>query len=263
MKDAKNTKADDIRFEDIYDFISVCGRANDPKVLVIEALNNLGRFCPFDQALVYFFDGNGKICDQYLKDIDESWSTMYLEHYFKADGYQYSCFASQRRKSNRVNLNPHKPTLFVREWAKETSNDFIQNYIRPRGLQYTCSFPLYDLYDNYRAVVALDRVENKKFSRAELISLQSIIPLLNNLHKNFYYQGFSQNTIKRSMWERSDLTGREIEVADLLCLGISPASISRSLHIALSTTYKHIANIYKKLHVTNRQELLVRLLRHK
>ena len=263
MKDARTTKADDIRWEDIYDFISLCGQANDPTVLAIEALNNLEKFCPFDQALIYFFDGNGKICDQYLKDIDESWSTMYLEHYFKVDDYQYSCFADQRRKSNKVNLNPSKPALFVREWAKETSNDFVQNLIRPRGLKYTCSFPLYDLYGNYRTVVALDRVAGRNFTGDELMHLQRIIPHLNNLHKNFYYQGFRQNTIKRAVWERADLTGREIEIADLLCLGISPASISRSLHIALSTTYKHIANIYKKLQVSNRQELLVRLLRDK
>lgn len=93
------------------------------------------------------------------------------------------------------------------------------------------------------------------------MTLQLAIPHLNNLHKNFYYQGFSRKVIKRATWETANLTARETEIANLLCQGISPANISRTLYISLSTTYKHIANIYKKMHVSSQQELLVRLLR--
>ncbi|MBQ8063256.1 MAG: DNA-binding response regulator, partial [Clostridia bacterium] len=55
-------------------------------------------------------------------------------------------------------------------------------------------------------------------------------------------------------------TDREVEIVDLICQGISPANISKILHIATSTTYKHIAHIYEKFHVSSRQELLVKLL---
>jgi DNA-binding CsgD family transcriptional regulator len=104
-------------------------------------------------------------------------------------------------------------------------------------------------------------VKKKNFSNDELMNLQLAIPQLNNLHKNFYYQGFSLNAIKRDTWETANLTAREAEIADLLCQGVSPANISRTLYIAPTTTYKHIAHIYEKMHVSSQQELLVRLLR--
>ena len=42
--------------------------------------------------------------------------------------------------------------------------------------------------------------------------------------------------------------------------GLSPAHVADTLFISTSTAYKHIANIYKKLHVSSQQELLVRVL---
>lgn len=263
MVPAKNLRVEDAHWEDIYDYVSICGTAHDPKSLVIEALNQLQGFCSFDQALVYFLDGNGKVCDQYLMDIDECWSTMYLQHYFAADNNRYSYFLDTRDSSNRITFNPNKTALYTRDWDNELSTELVPNLIRPRGLKYTCAFVLYDLTGNCRAIVALDRLKNKNFSSDELLNLQLIIPHLNNLHKNFFYQGFSQNSIKRSIWDTANLTAREIEVADLLCMGISPANIGRTLHITLATAYKHIANIYKKMHVSSQQELLVRMLRNK
>jgi DNA-binding CsgD family transcriptional regulator len=43
---------------------------------------------------------------------------------------------------------------------------------------------------------------------------------------------------------------------------MTPTTISKSLYISKATTYKHIAHIYEKLHVSSLQELLVRLLQH-
>lgn len=37
--------------------------------------------------------------------------------------------------------------------------------------------------------------------------------------------------------------------------GLTPTRISQRLVISVSTVYRHIANIYEKCHVTNRQEL--------
>ena len=56
------------------------------------------------------------------------------------------------------------------------------------------------------------------------------------------------------------LTKREQEVVELLCRGLSPAHVSKTLKISVSTAYKHIAHIYKKLNVSSQQELLVKVL---
>lgn len=143
-----------VHWKKIYDFILACGKANDPKSFAIEILNNLGKLCSFDQALVYFFDGNGKVCDQYLMNINECWSTMYLEYYHSVDNQKYSCFADVRKDSNKI-------TQRCIDWEDEPSADFVPNYIRPRGLKYSYGFALFDLNGNYRTIIALDRVRKK------------------------------------------------------------------------------------------------------
>lgn len=240
----------------IYDFILECGKANDPKSFAIEVLNNLDKLCSFDQALAYFFDGNGKICDQYLMNINKCWSTIYLEYYHSVDNQRYSCFMDERK-----DLNLNKITQRCINWENEPSTEFVLHYIRPRGLKYSYGFALFDLNGNYRIIFALDRVKKTNFGNEELMDVQLAIPLLNNLHKNFYYQGFNIEFLKRNTWKTANLTAREAEIANLLCQGVSPANISRILYISMATTYKHIANIYKKMHVSSQQELLVRLLR--
>ncbi|NLE73562.1 MAG: hypothetical protein GX604_02885 [Actinobacteria bacterium] len=244
----------DPRWKDIYDFIAACGKAQNPRSLVVEMFNNLGALCPYDQAMAYFFDGNGKICGQHLINISESWSSAYLGYYVDAGSQRYSCYADQ--SDQRFAVAPN-----VIDWDSAPSDEFILNYIRPRGLKYSCGFALFDMNGCYRTMIALDRVRKQSFSDDELTSLRLLIPLLNDLHKNFFYQGFGANAIRRATLETARLTDREIEIVDLLCRGLSPANIGHILHITSSTTYRHIANIYKKLEVSSQRDLLARLYR--
>lgn len=242
----------DVRWKDIYDFLAACGKTQSPRSLVIEMFNNLGVLCPYDQALAYFFDGNGKVCGQHLINISESWSSAYLGYYAEAGSQKYSCYADQG--DERFAIAPN-----VLDWDSAPSDEFILNYIRPRGLKYSCGFALFDLSGRYRTMIALDRMSRKSFSEDELTNLRLVIPRLNDLHKNFFYQGFSANAIKRATLETAHLTDREIEIVDLLCRGLSPTSIGQVLQITSSTTYRHIANIYKKLDVSSQRDLLARL----
>ena len=73
----------------------------------------------------------------------------------------------------------------------------------------------------------------------------------------------SDGTFLQSPWKEYNLTKREIEITNLLCQGMTVQNISSVLYIALTTTYKHIANIYKKLGVSSQQELLVKMLNRK
>jgi len=107
---------------------------------------------------------------------------------------------------------------------------------------------------------ALDKTKDENFTDTELMALRLAVPQLNNLHKKFFYQQTGRQGVEQIPWETTNLTTREIEIANLLCQGVSPANISKSLYISQSTTYKHISHIYEKMHVSTRQELLVRLL---
>ena len=241
-----------IRWRNIYEVVSACGRARSPQELAELILDNLGRLCSFDQALAYFFDSNGKVCGQRLKNIDEQWSAMYLGYYLNSDGQLYSCYKNIRE-------NSRNNTRLI-DWAKERSREFVADYVRPQGLRYSFGFGLYDMHGRYRTIVSIDRLRDQPFTEDELTHVRLAAQQLNALHRNFFYRDLSRTGRSRAGWESAQFTVRETEIADLLCQGISPANISRMLYISPATTNKHIGNIYKKLHVSNLQELLVRLL---
>lgn len=243
----------DIPWQKIYNFTLSCGNVHELKSFSIKILYGLKDLCNFDQSLVYFLDGNLKVYNQYLMNIDKQWSTLYLEYYSKTENGCYS-LARDRRE------NPTKPTISVKSWEKEPTTEFVSNYIRSRGLKYSLGFALYDINGMPRTVFALDKTKNENFTDDEIMALCLAIPLLNNLHKNFFCQQAIQQGLDQISLENTNLTVREKEIATMLCQGISPAHISKSLYISQSTTYKHISNIYEKMHVSTRQELLVRLL---
>jgi len=242
-----------IPWQKIYKFILKCGRMNDTKSFSISILNNLNELCEFDQSLIYFLDGNKKVYNQYLMNIDKHWSTIYLEYYSKVENGRYGLKKDPRESSDKTEVT-------IIEWKKEPSTEFVPNYIRPRGLKYSLGFCLYDINEIPRTIFALDKTKEENFSNNEIIILSLLVPLLNNLHKNYFYHQTGHRSLDQISWETTSLTKRETEIANLLCQGLSPAMISESLYISQSTTYKHISHIYEKMHVSNLQELLVRIL---
>lgn len=57
-----------------------------------------------------------------------------------------------------------------------------------------------------------------------------------------------------------ELSKREMEVIDYIIKNKTPKEIGNNLHLATSTVNKHIANIYKKVNVNNRYEIMSKIL---
>ena len=55
-----------------------------------------------------------------------------------------------------------------------------------------------------------------------------------------------------------NLTGREIEMLQLLAVGLSYQEVANEMNIALSTVQFHIRNLYRKLHVTSQAQALAK-----
>lgn len=252
-------KKDTINYPVLMDVVKECGMAHNPRSFAIDIGHYIGKIAPFDEFVCFFLDNNGKITGQYLRGMSEEWSRKYLEYYSQIENKKYNYYDADVRE------NPSMPTINVHDWVLESKlygpSEFFRNYIQARGLKTSCGFAFYDLHGNYRTVISLDRKTDKPFTNHELYNLQQAISMLNSLHKNFYYQGNSLANIKQKTWSDARLTAREIEVVDLLAQGTSPQNIARILYISISTTYKHIAHIYEKMHVSSQQELLVKILR--
>ncbi len=238
-------------------FLLECGKANTPDDFAQRVIDGIGEFIPYDTASVYLMDGSGKICSHYLRGVDERWNKIYLAYYIHTDNERYNLF--QKRditpETGRMRLN-------VYDWEKQTSPEFVPDFVRARGLLHTCGFGFEDMNKKLRVTFALDRTHPEPFREEEILLLHFILPHLSNLHKNFYYQVSQPSHIHIAV-EEGTLTARESQIAELLCQSMSPAQISQHLHIAQSTTYKHIANIYAKLNVSSQRQLLAKLLKAK
>ena len=58
------TQPQAVDYKKIYDIVLACGEEHQPQRFVRAAIEKLNQICPFDQALAYFMDGNGKVCGQ-------------------------------------------------------------------------------------------------------------------------------------------------------------------------------------------------------
>lgn len=237
----------------IYNFLLLCGQASSPEELARKIIDNIGMLCSFDAASAYLMSSSGAVIESYLRNIEEKWIKIYLGYYMNTDDKRYSLNHVSDRHPKNI------PYIKCHNWLEEESSEFIPDFIRVRGLTYSCGFGLYDMNQKCRMSIALDRMGDRNFSPEELENLQIALPLLNDMHKNFYHVQFSSRA-KRKQENNEALTVRESQITALLCQSASPAEISHTLHIAQSTTYKHIANIYQKLNVSSQRELLSLLL---
>lgn len=240
MDISKNTD-----WKKIYDCVLECGSMDRLENFSVKVLTEIKKICDFDQGLVYYFNAKGEVYNQYLMNIEKQWSTIYIEYYSKIEDGLYGY---EKKVTDTIN---------IRDWKKEPPSEFISNYIHSRGLRYSLGFSLFDIDNRIRTLYAIDRTKNCRFTDAEIYALYLVVPQLNNLHRKFF---ISQDKNDKS-WDMSILTEREKEIVSLLCQGISPDLISKTLYISKSTAYKHMASIYEKLQVSTVQELLVRLLR--
>ncbi len=248
----ENTR--DLLFEKIYNFALGCGEFGDPKSFAVDSLPLLEKLCRFDRATIYFFDPNGRVCDQYLTDTDRHWSSLYLEYYSKVESERYGL-------SQVPGLDLAELPIYPIDWSKEPESEFVTDFIKPRGITFSVGILLCDLKGIRRSMICLDKKTSVNFTPGEIQALSLAAPVMKNLYRNFYYSSAYPVSIEKNTWVTQNLTDREIEVANLLCQGFTPVNIGRLLHIAPTTVSKHIAHIYKKLQISSRQELLLRMMK--
>ncbi|MCI9067720.1 MAG: helix-turn-helix transcriptional regulator [Lachnospiraceae bacterium] len=245
----------DLRALDMF-FLAV-GGVDDYRQFAVTALKELRKLIAFDQAVAVFTDASGKVVDFHLNGVQENWGYAYLEYYARIQA-QFS-LGMNKERSCRNTQTPIEPIT----WAELPDNRFIADCIHTRGLRHSLDLPLYDNLGHSRLVLAMDRTRKEPYSERDVDIINLLAPHLNNMHRKFFLisgGNFKINSRKDALMEMGALTKREKEVVSCLCEGAAPADIGEILQISQATAYRHIANIYKKLHVNNLQELLLRFL---
>lgn len=231
--------------EKLNNFLLAVGEANSETDFISVVLDGLQKFAPFDQGTVYFYDSNRKITHWRLQNVEDHWNEAYLEYY-----HQFS-----------TDSGDHKPTFSI-DWSKRPSDPTLE-YIQERGILHSFYIRLHDENWTLRAIIAMDRLKDIPFSEVERQKLEFLAPHLNALYKRFvtsqvYHRKGGDR--KLALMKMAGLTKQETRIALQLCAGVSPNNISKAFGITLPTTNKHISHIYKKMKVSNIQELLAYLL---
>lgn len=252
-KNYTEIKTGKANWEVIYHVVASSGKSHNPRSFAMDILNNLDKLIGYDVGIAFFLDQNGKIIGTERVKTNENWDAIYQEYFCYIENKPYEYFIELRE-------DPLLPTINVHNWMEEWSMASKHFFAQSTWLKHSCGFALFDLNGNYKTIFSLDRHYDEPFTNDELYNLQLAVIQLNQLHKNFYYRQSQLDTMSQTFWKEANLTAREIEVVDLLIQGIAPQEIAKILYISMSTTYKHITHIYGKFQVSNRQELMCRLL---
>lgn len=240
----------EIPWKKIYDLALQCCCTRSVKTFSVSLLREMNALVPFDEASIFYLDGNQKVTDYYLYKIDPKWMSLYLGYYANADGGGYGFGQRDADK---------KDGIYVHKWKLEQSDEFIPDYVRPQNLVSSLGFPMRDASGRIRTCFAFDRLSNMEFSEREIEIVRAIRNLLKLFHQLLFDRVDGVNEQNLCCPERRMLTPREAEIVNLLEQGLSPANIAHVLHITLPTTNRHIYNVYKKLNVSSRVELMAKL----
>jgi DNA-binding CsgD family transcriptional regulator len=228
----------------------------EPRAFSEQVIRKMFALIPYDQARVYLVNENGKIYDHILFEVKKEWSDAYIHYFSKIENGRYSLL--NKIRMDGTSFIPGVEGAVI-DWSRKQADEFLNNYIRPQGLSFSAGFRVFDADNLSNCIYCIDRISRSGYTRTEIEIIRKIAPHLNNLFKNVAILGSAYRR-PRSPDIQKVLTPRELEIADLLRKGMTPSKIGSRINISLPTVYRHIANIHSKLEVSNRQELLLKLM---
>jgi DNA-binding CsgD family transcriptional regulator len=241
----------------VNELILNCGEARTPHELSMNMFERMDSIVPFDQGRIYTLNPKEEVSEDTLFGVDKRWPRMYYDYYSMILNGKYALFSDIR---SSVYASTPSVEIGAYDWTKAPDDEFVTDYIRPQRIRYSVGFGLYDTRSVCRRICIIDRSCHGGFSKSELDTLAVVAFHLGNLHRNFYIHMDNECVVGRSGFNGT-LTSRENEIADMICSGYAPEKIAKVLFVSRATVYKHIAHIHTKIGVSNRQELIVKLLR--
>ncbi|MBR0373616.1 MAG: helix-turn-helix transcriptional regulator [Mogibacterium sp.] len=238
-------------YEQVYSFVRTCGAVKEPNAFCETIVEQLPSIIPFDQARILYFTVSGKIKGSQLYGVNKKSWDSFMEFYLE-DSVYYRIGSQKTMK-----LTPEEK-VSLRDHTKEQGKDkglFFNAYIRAQNINSCLAMGLADADNCIRATIILDRIRLSCFSQTDLQFFRLLQPLLEHLYANLLLSAPDLQPAGTSATPAFQLTQRERQIVLLLCSGETPAAIADKYSISVSTVYRHIANIYKKTNVRNRQEL--------
>ena len=247
-------------WEKLNQMISQMSRIKDIDRFRREFLNLLGRMIDFDLADFCFNEAHGRgkirlvnpvVVSRFSNQFNEKFMQEYERFYEQVD-YVRWIFSSHEsivyRESDLINTEMRQKSVFYLD------------YLKPAGLVNVAGISITG-QGNCIGAVTLYRTERYgDFSDRDLYLLRQLLPhLQNKLSEESVAADFLKKRregTSRILMQEYQLTGREIEILRLLCDGKRNGEISEALSISVNTVKKHLSNMFGKLNVGSRTQLI-------
>lgn len=243
-----NEEMEHYSYKSIYEFLLHCCTKHDPYEFCGQIVTQLSHYIPYDQARILFLDISGKICGSLLYGVSKhNWENF-------MDYYKHDMVESRYSLKEPVNLS-EKETVSICNHKNESLSPFVTEYVHSLKLTYSLGIGFCDENHCLRSIITLDRIKDIPFTEKEFAFARNLHPLLENFYINLLLPSPTEFSYPAFLRNQVQLTKREHDIVCLLLKGMIPSEIGKRLSISISTVYKHIANIYKKCNITNRQQL--------
>ena len=242
------------QIERVYQILLRCGSQRTQSDFCSQLVKEISSLVSYDQARVLFLDRTGKICDSRLFGVKERQWKDFMYYYendlvFSKYSLKEPMRLSQKEKVYAQNY------WYDLDGKTEDKSLFVDDYVRALCLYHSLGIGFSDQENCIRSIIVLDRMQDVPFTYREVEIIKKIQPLLENYHIDLLLEANAAPVPLQSFRQAYFLTSRETEIVGLLMDGLTPALIGQRLSISVSTVYRHIANIYQKCHISNRQEL--------
>lgn len=197
-----------------------------------------------DNQFVCFIDPIVK--SKYSKDFEEEFVIGYDNIYYSKSYSRWIHYEEEPIV--------YRETDFITSEMREKS-EYYKFYLKPKNLIYSCGCELISEKKNLGVVTLYREEEKGDYSDEELYILKLLMPhLINALscmmtNDEYIIPDFN-------VFDNMGLTSREMQVLKLICKGYDNNAISEHLFISINTVKKHIYNIFSKLEVNTRMQLM-------
>lgn len=208
---------------------------------------------PYSKGYFLVFDDKGKIDRErsYFIEMDEESKNKYLDYFYNID---YINYVLDFEKSTSV----YRDTDIVEDEIRRKT-EFYNNFLKLNDIPYGCGIllirneRLYGILNFFRSERLGDFTDKDIYILDVLkLHLANILEKLNGSNK----KANLKNKISKDLFDQYCLSSREKEIVELLESGYSNVEISQKLIISVSTVKKHVYNIYTKMGVNSRTQLL-------
>lgn len=235
------------------DIIFLINSTSSVKTIQEEVLSELYPLVPYESASFYLPDdthNTNLIGSPVVKNWDQQGIQDYLEYFQKVD---YALWVFRLRESL-----VYRDTDLVQDSLRQKT-EFYNDFLRSKGLYYAGGI---SIIHNQILCGALTLFRSKKsddFSSKEMDILSHLKRHLGNrMYQLLYTQtgALSSPVIQHLESTEHGLTNRERQIAELIYQGLDTVQIATVLYISPKTVKKHLDNLFKKVNIHSRVELV-------